>query len=142
MAGVEEIAILHGENRRDVGIGRPDAGPTDDVAFDVEDVLGDDLVQFVRGDHRFGPAHRLDVGDAASLAQQECAGLAVEQADADDFIVVIDAAGVGEDPSGSGIDQIVQVEHDAVSPEECLVGAGRHVGATHDPRSVVDGPGP
>ena len=70
------------------------------------------------------------------------AGLAVEQAGADDEVVLADAGGVGEHPSGIGRNQEIEVGHGPVAPEKRLVGAGRHVGVADDPRPVVDGPGP
>ena len=80
-------------------------------------------------------------GEARGRSQQECAGLAVVEATAGDFVVLVDGGGVGEHPARAGVDQVVEVGHDAVAPEKGLVGAGTGGGGADDPGTVIDGVG-
>ena len=105
--------------------------------------LGDDFVELVGVDPEVGGLDDLvHMRDASALAQQEGARLAVVQAGADDFVVFVDARGLGEHPAGIRRDQIVEILHRAVAPQKRLIGSGGQVGGADDPRLVVDVAGP
>ena len=79
---------------------------------------------------------------APLVAATERPGQTVEEAVAGDFVEIVDAGGGGQDPSGVWRDEVVEIGHGSIAPEERLVGAGGHVGNANNPGVVVDVVGP
>ncbi len=128
----------------DVQIGRPEIAQGEEIGPGPADEDLAEVGAFGEGG-RFGVHDGRAVGaqhgEAGRRSQQERARLAVVEAAAGDFVVFVDAGGIGEHPAGAGSNQVVEVGHDAVAPEKGLVGAGAGGGGADDPGTIIDGVG-